>query len=156
MAYVILGIAGLFGVYLLLRGFVAADPASLLRGLRWGLMIVAAMFGVWLLFSGKLVPAMGALGALLGGAVRWQALINRLWTARPGGEAGRQEGQNPKAPGKMTREEAYEVLGLAPGATAAEIKAAHHRLMLKLHPDLGGSTWVASRINLARDVLLKQ
>ena len=55
----------------------------------------------------------------------------------------------------MTADEAYQVLGLRPGATEAEIRAAHHRLMRAAHPDSGGSDWVATRINLARDVLLR-
>ncbi len=54
----------------------------------------------------------------------------------------------------MTQEEAYQVLGLHPGATEAEIRAAHHRLMRTAHPDSGGSDWLATRINQARDVLL--
>ena len=54
----------------------------------------------------------------------------------------------------MTREEAYQVLGLHPGATEAEIRAAHHRLMRTAHPDSGGSDWLATRVNQARDVLL--
>ena len=54
----------------------------------------------------------------------------------------------------MTRAEAYQVLGLKPGATEEEIRAAYHRLMRAAHPDAGGSDWLAARINQARDVLL--
>ena len=55
----------------------------------------------------------------------------------------------------MTREEALEVLGLRPGASTADIRAAHLRLMRAAHPDSGGSDWLASRINQARDVLIR-
>lgn len=54
----------------------------------------------------------------------------------------------------LTPVEAYRILGLEPGADAAAIKAAHHRLMKKFHPDQGGSAWFAARINEARDLLL--
>ena len=56
--------------------------------------------------------------------------------------------------GSMNREEAYEILGLEAGATAEDIKAAHHRLMAKIHPDAGGSTYLATKINQAKDFLL--
>jgi hypothetical protein len=57
--------------------------------------------------------------------------------------------------GHMSREEALRVLGLEDGAGEDEIKAAHHRLIGSLHPDRGGSAYLASKINEARDVLLK-
>jgi hypothetical protein len=58
--------------------------------------------------------------------------------------------------GAMTRDEAYEVLGLAKGASAEEIIRAHRALMKKFHPDHGGSTALAARVNQAKDVLLNR
>ena len=59
------------------------------------------------------------------------------------------------ASGPMREEEAWRVLGVQPGASAAEIKTAYQRLMQKVHPDLGGSDYLATKLNQARDLLLK-
>jgi DnaJ family protein C protein 19 len=60
----------------------------------------------------------------------------------------------PRIAGEMSRDEAYAVLGLSPGASKDAVVEAYKRLMKKLHPDTGGSTYLAQRINEAREVLL--
>lgn len=57
-------------------------------------------------------------------------------------------------PTAMSREDALRILGLEPGASEAEVKAAYHRLIAGLHPDRGGSDYLAAQVNRARDVLL--
>jgi len=64
-------------------------------------------------------------------------------------------GEYSGASGPMTAEEAYQVLGLEPGASKEDIKEAHKRLMSKIHPDHGGSTYLATKINQAKDFLLE-
>ncbi len=54
----------------------------------------------------------------------------------------------------MNREEALDILGLDVNASLADIKAAHRRLIAKIHPDQGGSTYLAAKINQAKDYLL--
>lgn len=76
------------------------------------------------------------------------------WQQAAGAGTGRQAGAS--APGVMSRAEAFEVLGLSADASEAEIIDAHRRLMQKLHPDRGGSSYLAARVNRAKDMLLDE
>lgn len=71
-----------------------------------------------------------------------------------GADGGAGGGASPTSSGAMTRDEAYAVLGLKSGASPAEIKEAHRNLMMKIHPDHGGSGVLAAQVNRAKDVLL--
>lgn len=101
------------------------------------------------------------------GARLLEAYLDRLhpdWRDELGGRGGGgpwSSGEDPRngparqAGGDMTVDEAYAILGLSTGATPEQIKEAHHRLMIKLHPDHGGSDYLATQINRARDMLLR-
>lgn len=84
------------------------------------------------------------------------ATILETYLDRTHGDHWRYESGNgqPPASSAMTRDEAYEVLGLTSGATEEEVIEAHRRLMQKLHPDRGGSTYLAAKLNQAKDTLL--
>ncbi len=80
------------------------------------------------------------------------------WRQHVAGDAGGAEERwsGTTSTGAMDERTALSVLGLSPGASVAEIKAAHRRLMNKLHPDHGGSSYLAAQLNQAKDVLLRR
>ena len=91
------------------------------------------------------------------GARLLQAYLDRRFTGwsdanQGGGDTGPRSG----ASGKMGEDEAYEILGLAKGASREEVTSAHRSLMKKLHPDHGGSTDLAARVNEAKEILLRR
>jgi DnaJ homolog subfamily C member 19 len=154
MPWLILGALTLFLFLGGLRAFERASVTNIKSLVVWIGVLGALTLALLLVLTGRGGIALGAL-TLFGPVVwnRWRAthsagLGTSAGRAGTGGEASRARGA------AMTRQEAYQVLGIAPGASEAEIRAAHHRLMRTAHPDTGGSDWLAARVNMARDVLL--
>lgn len=82
---------------------------------------------------------------------KYLPFINRLYK-----QQGQQQAQTPPSRGKsdMSVEEAMEVLALEPGYSEDDVIQSHRRMMLKVHPDRGGSDYLAAQINKAKDTLL--
>lgn len=76
------------------------------------------------------------------------------WREHAQADAAAGRGGAPRGP--MSQEEAYQILGLQPGAKAEEIVHAHRTLMKRIHPDQGGTNYLAARVNEAKDTLLRQ
>jgi len=128
-----------------LRAFEKASITSIKSLGAWVLALGGITLALMLLLTGRGGIAVGA--AVMFGPLIWQHWKAAQGTARP-------SAQPRRSGGAMSRAEAYQVLGLKPGATEAQIREAHLRLMRAAHPDHGGSDWLATRINQARDVLL--
>jgi hypothetical protein len=152
MLWLLLGTAILILLILGLRAFERASVGTIYALLKWIAAFVGIALAALFLLSGRAPQALA--GLVLVGPLLW-----RRWQGG-GGFRGAQFGGSAGTPppGKqssaMTRAEAYEVLGLKPGANTDQIHSAHRRLMRLAHPDTGGSDWLASRVNQARDVLL--
>lgn len=85
--------------------------------------------------------------------------ISRLYQQNKQGQGygqGQGQAQTPPPAGKqkMSSEEAMEILGLKSGYSTEDVKLAHRRMMQKVHPDRGGSDYLAAQINKAKDTLL--
>lgn len=149
MFVLLLGLVALLVVMGALGAFSRAEIATLKQFGLWVVAIGGLLLGALLLLTGRGAVAVSAL--MLLGPLLWSWIGETRPRGAGSGPAG--SGAAPSR-GRMRRDEAYQVLGLAPGASDDDIRAAHRRLMRAAHPDAGGSDWLASRINQARDVLL--
>jgi hypothetical protein len=109
-----------------------------LRGYTYEDGIAAALFllGLRLLTTGRILPG----SALMAGSILWAAYRRRRGSAA----------------GTMPVEDARKLLGVSPEASLTEIREAHRRLIVKVHPDAGGSQELANRVNVARDTLVAE
>ncbi len=111
---------------------------------------------VWLalvavLLAAKLWPLAFMVLLAAGGVMAIEA-----WRARAGSSE-TEEAPPASPPAKrMSEEEALSVLGLEAGAGPQEIRAAHRKLISQLHPDRGGTDYLAAKINEARDYLMRR
>jgi hypothetical protein len=148
----IVGAAFLLLLLMLGRAYVGTDSGSLVKAVRVAGSALLALVALFLGFTGRIGPAVFV------GLIAWALLMGREmpWKRDPrfGAGGARQQAPPPSPPGGMSRAEALKVLGLEPGATTDEIRAAHRRLILQNHPDKGGSSYLAAKINQAKDVLL--
>ena len=158
------------GLLLVLLGaadaFSRAEVPTIRSLLAWIAALGGLSLGLLLVLSGRWPAAIAAL--VMFGPLGWQWWRGRHAGPAPGSRPGPRPGGGPRysqggssrgrqaqpGSGAMSRDEAWAVLGLAPGAPETAIRDAHRRLMRVSHPDNGGSDWLASRLNQARDVLL--
>jgi len=157
---VLFGVLALLVVLWFARGFVKKNPALLSTGARTAGGIAALAAAAFMMLKGQ-IELGGVLGMVGLGLLGQHALLAAYFDRRNPGGREDADGRvaawkaDPASSGKMTEQEAYEILGIAPGASVEEVGRAHRQLMKKLHPDQGGSTYLAARVNAAKDVLLR-
>lgn len=130
------------------------------KNISWLALLLLCLFIV----SGKLSAVFAIFGLVFAALLRIAPLLIKyapqllkLWTLFSVGKKythQREYKQSPTRTNTLSKEQALEILGLKSGATETEIVAAHRKLIAKMHPDRGGSDYLAAQINLAKKVLL--
>ena len=127
-------------------GAVAVGLLLLRFGLQW-LAVVGGVLVAVARVAGPLLRLWPFLGQLRGHGASGPR-------SEPDGAGGHPGGGSSARRARMTQEEALAVLGLNPGASREDVQREYRRLIKKLHPDLGGSTYLTAKLNEARDILL--
>lgn len=182
---IVLGLSVLATAAKFLDWFIHSDPPTMIRVSRWMLLLLVLACVpvlVWMIGGGRWPEAMllGAGMLVVATFLKWRAILQPLRAmldrlrprARPFDmelapdtatvqraaailEAYVQRALPAPPQDGMSRAEALDVLGLAPGADEAAIRAAHRRLASLVHPDHSGSTYLMSKVDQARDTLLQ-
>lgn len=154
MTPLIAGLVVLVVLLLLAAVYSRAKPRDLVKGVRFSGGVLLGLVTVALAITGRVglafLAAAGAWALLTGTTPPWMRF------PRGGGDAGGSRESPPGRRGAMSRGEALKALGLEEGATEEDIRAAHRRLILQIHPDKGGTSYLAAKINEAKDVLLRR
>lgn len=147
-----------------LRRLLKTPPAVLARYLKISGLVMFGLIVLYLAATGRLNWFFALLGVgiafmlrIMPTLLRYSPYLHRLWVEFNTHKQSSSHQQNKAgSPGNMSIAEAYEVLGLNIGASETEIIAAHRKLMQKMHPDRGGSNYLAAKINLAKKILLNK
>lgn len=159
MPMLLLGVIVLCFFLLGVKLFTSGNPKAMATSLRWVGGGVATLLALFLLLRGQFVIALMVAGFALWLFTegKFRPAIFDLFSRFLGMPNG--AGPQPRQPTRsdaMSVTQAREVLDVPAGADAETIKQAHHRLMLKVHPDVGGSDFLAAQINRAKQVLLDE
>ena len=153
----------LLSVFLLLRIYVQQDASGRRSFWRWFIFFIIFAGVLFLTLSGRLHFLAAIATGLIPFAkkavpfLRYVPVFRRWYQARQSQqktEAGKEENKIADQ-SKAEVQEAYRVLGLAPGACKEDVIDAHKRLIQKLHPDHGGNDYLAAQINQAKDLILE-
>ncbi len=157
MIRLLLLIAIIASTLYLLRWFLTSPAETVAANIRKTLWLLLGLGLIFLAVSGRL----NIIFAFIGSAIPLIAkqlpnILRILGLAKTIKQASARPDKKPNIKASsMSSEDALEILGLATGASKSEVLHAHKRLIHKLHPDKGGSTYLASQLNNARDILLK-
>lgn len=149
LAFIFIGILLLVGVIIVSRWFASAKPSRVLILTKWFFIIACVAVAIFLAVTGKVYFSILPIVLSI-----VPSLVRAGMTNIEQDEKDAEESINKIYRGDMSLDEAYEILGLQPGASHKEVKDAHKELLKIIHPDRGGSKYLASQINRAKEIII--